>query len=540
MPYNSTMTRWRYVNGLYQIYPRSFKDANGDGVGDLKGIIEKLDYIKGKTWSLGIDAIWISPFYKSPMADFGYDVADFCSVDPVFGTLDDFKWLLHEAHKRAIKVMIDYVPNHTSNQHEWFKTSRSSRDNDKRDWYIWHDPKPDGSPPNNWLSVFGGSAWTFDEVTGQYYLHTFLAEQPDLNWDNPAVRKAMTDVLDFWLGMGVDGIRADAVRGLSKDTIFFADNPLNSNYREGDDPYRQQLQIRSRYGDLLDDYLYQIALTVAKYPDRIILFEDYIDEHMNRDAQYVNFYSIYPEVAAPFNFEGIHLPYSAKAFRSFVDDFQSLLGSDLRPFYTFGNHDVPRLVTRVGVQQARLIAMMQLTLPGIPVVYNGDELGMHDTLLPDDERRDPAGVRSLPRLGRDGERTPMQWTDEKYAGFSTAAPWLPVADDSTVYNVSVEKQDPESFLNLYKSLLKLRRDKTLHTGGYQEWPESNDQVFGYIRRKGDEEFIVILNMSTESLTCQAHIEGSVIYSTHAALEWDGDCVSLSPHQGVIFRRMVDQ
>ncbi len=533
------MARWQHVNGLYQIYPRSFKDSNGDGVGDLKGITEKLDYIKGKSWSLGIDAIWISPFYRSPMVDFGYDVSDYYDVDPTFGTLDDFKALLEEAHARNIKVMIDYVPNHTSIEHPWFKEARVSKANDKRDWYIWHDPAPGGDVPNNWLSVFGGSAWTLDETTGQYYLHTFLKEQPDLNWDNPAVRKAMTDVLDFWLSLGVDGIRADAIRGLSKDTIFFADNPPNPHYHEGDDPYHQQLQLRTRYGDSLDAYLYQIAETVAKYPDRIILFEDYLDDRMNREAQYVNFYSIYPSVAAPFNFEGIDTPYAAKAYRGFIDNFQSLLGSDLRPFYTFGNHDVPRLATRMGVAEARLIAMLQLTLPGIPVVYYGDELGMHNTLLPDEKRRDPFGMRSLPRLGRDPERTPMQWDETDNAGFSMAISWLPVAEDYKSNNVNVEEEDPESFLNLYRSLLKLRRDKALHTGDYEHWSPSNDTVFGYIRRKGNEAFTIILNMSPHSQTCQEKVGGSVIYSTHSSVEWDGDCIALAPHQGVIFRQLLD-
>lgn len=532
------MARWQHVNGLYQIYPRSFKDANGDGIGDLPGIIEKLDYIKGQPWSLGIDAIWISPFYTSPMADFGYDVSDYTSVDSIFGTIEDFKRLLAEAHARDIKIMIDYVPNHTSTQHDWFKESRASKDNDKRDWYIWHDPKPDGSPPNNWLSVFGGSAWEFDQTTGQYYLHTFLKEQPDLNWDNHKVRKAMTGVLNFWLSLGVDGIRADAVRHLSKDTVLFEDNPPNPNYKEGEDPYHQQLQLRTRYGDLLDTYLHQIAETIAKYPDRIILFEDYLDDRMNREAQYVNFYSIYPKVAAPFNFEGIDTPYKASAYREFIDDFQSLLGSDLRPFYCFGNHDVPRLVTRVGIPQARLMAFLQLTLPGIPVVYYGDELGMHNTLLPDDARRDPFGMRSLPRLGRDPERTPMQWNTEEYAGFSRVPSWLPLASDSATGNVEVEEQDPDSFLNLYRSLLRLRRDKALHTGDYEQWPASNDSIFGFVRRKGKEEFIVVLNMSSETLTCQQEIEGSVLCSTHTSVEWDEDRVVMAPHQGIIFRQLL--
>lgn len=532
------MTRWHDVNGIYQIYPRSFKDSNGDGIGDLPGIIEKLSYIKDGRHSLGIDGIWISPFFKSPMADFGYDISDYYTVDPLFGTNDDFKHLLKEAHRREIKVMIDYVPNHTSDQHEWFKESRSSRDNPRRDWYVWHDPKPDGSPPNNWLSVFGGSAWEYDEPTDQYYLHSFLAAQPDLNWDNPDVRKAMTDVLDFWLSMGVDGIRADAVRWLSKDTVLFDDNPPNPNYKEGDDPYHKQLQLRSRYGDLLDSYLYEIAATVAKYPDRIVLFEDYPDERINEDAQYVNFYSIYPKVAAPFNFDGMRTPYSAPAFRNFIDSFQDLLGKELRPFYCFSNHDQPRLASRVGHQQAKLIGMMQLTLPGIPVVYYGDELGMHSVEMPQEIVRDPFGL-AQPRLGRDPERTPMQWTAGANAGFSVEKPWLPLANDSADNNTEVEFEDTSSFLAMYHSLLELRHEHDLHTGVYHPWEGSNDQVFGYTRKSGDHVFLMLFNMSDTAVECE-EVKGAVIYSTHSSVQWSGEaCVTLEPHQGLITRYHQD-
>jgi len=530
------MARWQDVNGIYQIYPRSFKDSNGDGIGDLVGITEKLDYIKGGKHSLGIDAIWISPFFKSPMADFGYDVADYTQVDPLFGTNDDFALLLKEAHRREIKVMIDYVPNHTSDQHDWFVESRAGRDSEKRSWYVWRDPKPDGSPPNNWLSVFGGSAWEFDEPSGQYYLHSFLKEQPDLNWDNPDVRKAMTGVLDFWLSMGVDGIRADAVRWLSKDLVLLEDNPPNPDYKKGDDPYHQQLHHRSNYGDSLHKYLHEIAKTVAKYPNRIVLFEDYIDTRMNREAQYVNMYSVYPKVAAPFNFEGMNTAYSATNFREFIDNFEDLLGSDLRPFYCFSNHDKPRLASRVGEPQAKLIGMLQLTLPGIPVVYYGDELGMQDVRIPASRARDPF-ERNVPGLGlgRDPERTPMQWSAERNAGFSQARPWLPVAADSTSRNVDVELRNPYSSLVLYKTLLELRRSNALHTGEYVAWPGSTDKIFGYVRKKGREELLVILNMSGDVVECTDG-EGSVLYSTHPSVEWTEKGISLEAHQGIVIRR----
>jgi alpha-glucosidase len=537
-----TMTRWQHVNGIYQIYPRSFKDSNEDGVGDLAGITEKLKYIKGDPDSLGIDAIWISPFYRSPMADFGYDVSDYFSVDPLFGDMEDFKNLLDEAHGREIKVMIDYVPNHTSDEHSWFIASRSSRENEKRQWYIWRDPAPDGGPPNNWQSVFGGSAWQLDEHTGQYYMHSFLAKQPDLNWENPEVRKAMTDVLDFWLSMGVDGIRADAVRWMSKD-LEFRDNPPNPDFKEGDDPYSRYLPRYSRYGPKLFDYLKEIAATIERYPDRIILFEDYVDPNIGKQEQYTHFYSVNRAVAAPFNFEGLLAEYSTDEFRLLVNEFQMLMQGQLRPFYCFGNHDKPRLASRVGLAQARLVAMLQLTLPGIPVVYYGDELGMHDVTIPADKVQDPFEMQTPGLgLGRDPGRTPMQWSGEANAGFSTASPWLPVGDDYRDINVAVETNEPHSTLSLYRSLLKFRQSSTtLKSGKYVEWADSDNKVFGYIRQSSDEALLILLNMSDMTIDCVHDVNGEVIYSTHpfVAVKIEG-CIVLRPHQGVIIRRAVVQ
>jgi alpha-glucosidase len=526
------MIRWEHVNGIYQIYPRSFNDSNGDGVGDLRGVIQKLDYIKGDTSSLGIDAIWLSPFFRSPMADFGYDISDYCDVDPLFGTLDDFKELLDEAHKRDIKVMIDYVPNHTSDQHLWFKGSRSSQDNAKRDWYVWCDPKPDGTEPNNWLSVFGGSAWQFDETTGQYYLHTFLTEQPDLNWENPDVRKAMTSVLDFWLSMGVDGIRADAVRWLSK-SVEFRDDPLNPNY-DGKNPFNTRIHQYSRYGDNLFVYLKEIAATIERYPDRIILFEDYPDKHRDAAEQYKSFYSVNPEVAAPFNFEGLRSSYNVGNLHQIINEFQALLGSDLRPFYCFSNHDKPRLVSRVGAEEARLIALLQLTLPGIPVVYYGDELGMHNVEIPADAVRDPFELQTPGLgLGRDPSRTPLQWSGNKHAGFSTVSPWLPLSDDYETLNVEYELQDKTSFLSMYRTLLELRRSPALDEDHYEAWEGENDGVFGYYRTAADQKLLVILNSSSKQVREQ--VAGEVVYSTHESVVIDADGLVLSAYQGVIIQ-----
>jgi len=530
------MARWQNVNGIYQIYPRSFKDSNGDGIGDLAGIIEKLDYIKGTPNSLGIDAIWLSPFYRSPMADFGYDISDYYSVDPLFGDLEDFKRLITEAHERDIKVMIDFVPNHTSDEHPWFIASKSSRDNEKRDWYVWRDPKANGSPPNNWLSVFGGSAWQFDEATGQYYLHSFLTKQPDLNWENPSVRKAMTDVLIFWLSLGVDGIRADAVRWISKDPGF-QDNPLNESFQEGDDPYYSQHQRYNRYGVNLFKYLREIAAVVERYTDRIILFEDYLDESLDSHEQYSSFYAVNPVVAAPFNFEGMSIPYGAQEFRRFIGDFQNILGSELRPFYCFSNHDKPRMASRFGPHQAKLVTLLQLTLPGIPVIYYGDELGMKNTVIPSEIVQDPLEILAPGLgLGRDPERTPMQWSDKQYAGFSPTMPWLPVADDFATINATAELDDVHSLFNMYRSLLELRRSSTLLRGSYVEWQSSNDSIFGYIRQDSNDTLLVLLNMSSESVECNEDVEGEIIYSTHATVESADEGITLLPHQGLVIRR----
>ncbi len=319
---------WFRGSVMYQIYPRSFCDSNGDGVGDLPGIISKLDYLKGRPDSLGVDVIWLSPFYPSPMADFGYDVANHRDVDPVFGTLKDFKKLVADAHKRDIKVAVDFIPNHTSEEHPWFEQSRSSRDNNKRDWFVWAEPKPDGSPPNNWISVFGGPAWEFDEQTGQYYLHSFLKQQPDLNWRNPAVREAMLDNMKFWLDLGVDGFRVDAVAGLSKDKAM-RDDPINPDFvpHSGQNPYEQLIHKYSAEGHELFEYLRDMAAVVKSYPQRFMVTEFYPDEDGDVPAEtreYMKYYEhVDATVSAPLNFEGITTEWDATKFRKIYPDFSA-------------------------------------------------------------------------------------------------------------------------------------------------------------------------------------------------------------------------
>lgn len=510
------MKSWREVNAIYQIYPRSFMDSNSDGIGDIRGIISKLDYLKSRPDSLGVDAVWLSPFYPSPMADFGYDVSDYYGVHPMFGTISDIKQLIFQAHSRNIRVMIDFVPNHTSNEHEWFKAASESRDNPMRDFYVWRDAKSDGSPPNNWLSIFGGSAWEWHEETGQYYLHTFLKEQPDLNWDNVKVRWEMKKVLRYWMELGIDGIRADAVRWIAKDPDL-RDDLLNPSYVEGHDPFDSLIHSNSRYGRDLFRYLKELTDVIAEYDDRIMIFEDYPDSIYSTRDQYLGFYGINPHVSMPFNFEGMWAKWGAKHFAKFINEFQGMLRPEHVPVYCFGNHDQHRLATRFGHEQARLIAVLQLTLPGLPVVYYGDELGMKNVDIKPDEIQDPVEIRK-PGLGqgRDPERTPMRWSSEEYAGFSTAKPWLPVGEGYEDNNVDIERKQPQSFWYLYNQLLQARAERTvLRSGEYRQIEVGGKDVFAYERSNDDEKIIVLLNFDSEPAYIEIPERGRVIISSHA-------------------------
>ena len=522
-----------YLKGkvVYQIYPRSFYDSNGDGIGDLNGIIDKLDYLNdGTPDSLGINMIWLSPFYPSPMADFGYDISDYCAVDPAYGTLDDFRRLVREGHHRGIKLMIDFVPNHTSSQHPWFIDSCSSPTSPKRDWYIWANPKPDGSPPNNWLSVFGGSAWQFHPETGQYYLHSFLKDQPDLNWDNPDLRAAMHDNMRFWLDLGVDGIRVDAVDWMAKDPKL-RDNPPNPHYSPGvDDPFHAFERRYSRNGPQLFGYLREMAAVVKAYPHGFMVTETYPDRR-NIVQQYVRLYENYlSEVSAPFNFEGILLPWQALSFKTFVDSFQHALKPQHVPIYVLGNHDNPRLASRIGPRAARTAAMMLLTLPGIAFIYYGEEIGMVDVAIPPDRVQDPFEKR-VPGLGlgRDPERTPMQWSGHAHAGFSAVEPWLPVSPTYTVHNVQKLSHDSASILSLYRKLIQLRNSSPiLQHGDYAPLDLQNAYVFGFLRRHEDHELAVLLNFSNQEARIRSSLgRGALLYSTHGDTE--GLAIDLTSH-----------
>jgi alpha-glucosidase len=482
--------RWWERGIIYQIYPRSFKDSNGDGIGDLRGIREKLDYLQ---W-LGVDAVWISPIFPSPMADFGYDVSNYTGIEPIFGTLAEFDALLGDVHARGMKLLLDYVPNHTSDQHPWFIDSRSSRGSAKRDWYIWRDAAPDGGAPNNWRANFGGGAWEWDEKTQQYYYHAFLKQQPDLNWRNPAVRRAMLDVLRFWLDRGVDGFRVDVMHHLLKDTEF-RDNPPNPDWQPNMSPYRELLTTYTVDLPEVEEIVALMRGVIEEYEDRLLVGEIYLPVE-----RLMAYYGASGQGAhLPFNFQLIRLRWKAREIAEAVERYEALLPSYAWPNWVLGNHDKPRIATRAGAAQAGVAAMLLLTLRGTPTMYYGDEIGMHDVPIPPDRVQDPF-EKNVPGLGlgRDPVRTPMQWSAGKWAEFSTVQPWLPLPEDYKVRNVAVELGNPTSLLSLYRRLIDLRRTETaLSVGSYAALP-AGDDLMAYVRKAGDRRLLIVLNFSAQS------------------------------------------
>lgn len=545
----TTKKRWPEGAIVYHIYPRSFKDTNGDGIGDLQGVISQLDYLK----TLSVTAIWLSPFYPSPMADFGYDVSDYCDVDPIFGTLDDFKQLLAAAEEHDIKVMIDLVPNHTSSEHEWFKASGQSTDNPKADWYIWRDPLGKDAkgrllPPNNWRSVLSGSsAWEWDETRKQFYLHSFDVRQPDLNWTNPQVREAFKNIMRFWLDLGVDGFRVDAVNWLSKEPLLRDDDP-NPSFVEGEDPhYAALLHNNSHAWPAVYSYLNEMCnvLKEKQYrnKDRFMVTEAY-PENQDSLHVYMQFYvGMDPVVAAPFNFEGTGLVWEAAPWRRYLERFHAAL-MQYSPFCiasnAFGNHDLPRLATRIGAERARSVAVMLMTLPGMVFIYYGEEIGMENGRIPAKLIQDPGakGHRSG-STGRDPSRTPMQWTTDKNAGFSTASTtWLPVAENYPLRNVASESAQPDSFLSLYRQLGSLRSgSNALRYGNFTVLESDNDDVVMFERSYGHEErFVTCINFSDQEVDCALpHGTEKIVVSSYAqtTLDRSSKQLTLSPYEAII-------
>ena len=480
---------WWQHGVIYQIYPRSFQDSNGDGVGDLQGIISRLDYLQ---W-LGVDCVWLSPIFSSPMADFGYDISDYRGIHPLFGTMDDFDELLNEVHNRGMKLLLDLVPNHTSDQHPWFLESKSSKDNPKRDWYIWHDGKEDGGLPNNWLSVFGGHAWEWDDATGQYYYHAFLKEQPDLNWRNPEVQAAMMDVMRFWLDKGIDGFRVDVMWHMIKDAQL-RDNPPfpGSTYDANDLIYDHYTPVYSTDQPEVHEIVRMMRAVTDEYDDRVLIGEIYLPIH-----KLVTYYGQDNKGAhLPFNFQLLTLPWDAPQIAMAIDEYEGALPSEGWPNWVLGNHDKPRISSRVGRAQAKVAALMLLTLRGTPTIYYGDEIGMRDVPIPMNEIVDPQGL-NMPDLNvsRDPARTPMQWSSDINAGFSNHKPWLRLPFNSGRVNVEKQKNDEYSKLWFYRKLIQLRKKHAaLNIGDYRP-VYADQQLISYIRERNGERFLIILNLS---------------------------------------------
>ncbi|MDO8614465.1 MAG: alpha-amylase family glycosyl hydrolase [Dehalococcoidia bacterium] len=519
---------WWQWGTIYQVYPRSFMDSSGDGVGDLNGITSRLDYLQ---W-LGVNAVWISPIFPSPMKDFGYDVADYCDIDPLFGTLAEFDTLLAEAHRRGLKVLLDFVPNHTSDQHPWFTESRAAKDSPKRDWYIWKDARPDGGPPNNWLANFGGIAWTWDETTQQYYYHAFLAEQPDLNWRHPQVQAAMMDALRFWLDRGVDGFRVDVMYHLIKDAQF-RDNPPNPDYREGGHPYSALLPVYSCDQPEVHDIVALMRRTLDEYEDRLLVGEIYLP--IERLVLYYG--SAGDGCHLPFNFQLLLKPWNARIIAAVIDQYEAALPAGGWPNWVLGNHDRPRFASKAGAAQARVGAMLLLTLRGTPTIYQGEEIGMENVPVPPEMIQDPPG-KTL-GYGRDPFRTPMQWDGAPNAGFTAGNPWLPLAGNYRAVNVAAQTDDPASMLSLYRDLLALRQSQpALMAGAYRPVPAEGD-ILAYVRELDGARFLVVLNFGRQErrFALEPSLRGNIILSTHLDREGEatGDAVELRADEGVVVR-----
>jgi alpha-glucosidase len=521
---------WR--NGVfYQVYPRSFQDSNGDGVGDLTGIVDRLPYLQ----ALGVDAIWLSPIFPSPMADFGYDIADYIGIDPLFGTMQDFDVLTEAVHASGLKIILDLVPNHTSDRHPWFMESRSSRDNPKRDWYIWHEPGADGGPPNNWLSEFGGSAWQYDTATRQYYHHAFLAQQPDLNWRNPAVRQAIHDVMRFWLRKGVDGFRVDVIWHLIKDAKF-RDNPPNPEYSEGQPPHQKVLPLHSTDQPEVHALIAQLRRVIDEFDDRVLIGEIYLP--LERLVTYYGGDG-HAEAHLPFNFALLSAPWNARAIEKIIGDYEAALPPGAWPNWVLGNHDRPRVASRVGQEQARVAAMLLVTLRGTPTLYYGDEIGMHQVAIAPDQVRDPF-EKNVPGLGvgRDGCRTPMQWSAAPNAGFSTTKPWLPLPEDFLHENVVNLEADAGSILNLYKALIDLRKKWPQLVWGDYAPVVADGNLLLYRRQSEGRSIAVALNLGAEPVSIAsdaAGLSGEILLSTsldRAGEKIDG-ALDLRGNEGVI-------
>ncbi|MEH6735311.1 MAG: alpha-glucosidase family protein [Shewanella sp.] len=497
------VTWWR-GGVVYQIYPRSLMDSNGDGVGDLQGIIAKLDYIA----SLNVDAIWISPFFKSPMKDFGYDISDYLEIDPLFGTMADFDQLIEKAHQLNIKVVIDQVLSHTSDQHDWFEQSRQSRDNDKADWYVWADPKDDGSAPNNWLAIFGGCAWEWEPRRQQYYLHNFLKSQPDLNFHCPQVRQAVLDNVEFWLKKGVDGFRLDAITFCYHDEQL-RDNPAKpKDKRQGrgfseDNPYAYQYHYYNNTRPQTVGFIEELRALINRYPGAVTLGEVSSEDSLATMAEYTQGDD---RLHMAYSFELLTDDFSAAYIRQTVEELEASIG-DGWPCWAIGNHDVKRVASRWGKDSVnptmvKMLNAMLFSLRGSVCSYQGEELGLTEAPIEFNQLQDPFGIAFWPMFkGRDGCRTPMPWVKEApNAGFSDATPWLPIDPLHNNSAVDVQEADQDSILNSYRHFLQWRKQQHILIEGDIQFIDSHPDVLAFIRSQDQQQILVLFNLSAMQQT----------------------------------------
>ncbi|CCD85261.1 Oligo-1,6-glucosidase [Bradyrhizobium sp. ORS 285] len=489
---------------IYEIAPISFQDSNGDGKGDLPGLLSRLDYLQ---W-LGIDAVWLTPIYKTPFRDLGYDISDYCTIDPRFGSMADFDALVARLHEANIRLILDLVPNHTADDHAWFEESASSRDNVKADWYLWADPAANGGPPNNWISRFGGSAWEWCEARRQYYYHSFLVEQPDLNWRNPQVREAIADVMRFWLAHGVDGFRVDASAVLIKDELL-RDNPDDPDAGDDKPPPQRQRPVFTDDRPEAMQCIEFLRGIVDEYDGRLLCGEvqgktDRIGHFYGNDK---------PRLHLPLNFALLDSEWTAHALQATIDAYYGAIPRDAWPVWVIGGHDKPRVAEKLGAAQARVLAMLLLTLKGTPFVFMGDELGMTQTPIPADRVVDPfEKLVGGYGLGRDPERVPLRWDDSRHGGFTNGEPWLPQGDPAKT--VARLKEEPASLLQLYRALLTLRRHTPCLTEGHYQPLRSRNDILGYQRRLGRETVLVLLNVTREPRKWPWDGQGECLLSTH--------------------------
>lgn len=531
---------WWRGGVIYQIYPRSFRDSNGDGVGDLPGITQQLDYIA----RLGVDCIWLSPFFKSPMKDFGYDVSDYCDVDPMFGTLDDCRAMVARAHELGLKVMIDQVLSHTSDQHPWFVESRASLDNAKADWYVWADANDDGTPPNNWLSIFGGSAWQWDTRRQQYYMHNFLTSQPDLNFHCAAVQDTLLETVKFWLEMGIDGFRLDTAN------FYVHDRQLRSNPARGRptgndpavngvNPYGWQWHRfdKSQPENLV--FMQRLRALVDQYPNTTMVGEIGDDDGLARVAEYT---SGGDKLHMAYCFDLLGPDHSAPFVRGVIERFERLGGQDAWPCWSLSNHDVDRVASRWGAaddaaRRVPLFAAMLLSLRGSSCIYQGEELGLPDAVLTFEELQDPYGITMWPEFkGRDGCRTPMPWqADALNAGFGAGKPWLPVSQAHLPLAADRQEADAGSVLNSYRQLLHWRRTQPALVQGSMALLPGSEQVLAYQRSWDGETLTCVFNLSDQAVSYDVGAGAEILSSGLVGAELQGSALQLQPWSGAFLR-----